>query len=135
MAANVKKTKSLLIGSRHAIKKVGKLDVRLSDESVEQVDSFDYLGLHVSNCRGTHILQDCVEEHIQDLRLYSKSSLTLQLKEWTLFLHKCILLLIESPVTLVKFSTALTLQLFKNSTHPKGKLKFGVKCERKVYLP
>ena len=50
MIANVKKTKSLLIGSKPAIKKAGKLEVRLSDESVEQLDSFDYLGLRVSNC-------------------------------------------------------------------------------------
>ena len=41
MIANVKKTKSLLIGPKPAIKKAGKLELWLSDESVEQVDSFD----------------------------------------------------------------------------------------------
>ena len=50
MIANVKKTKSLVTGSKSAIKKAGKLEVRLSDETVEQVDSFNYLGLRVSNC-------------------------------------------------------------------------------------
>ena len=57
MIANVKKRKSLLTGSKSAIKKAGNLEVRLSDETVEQVDSFDYLAWesHITRlCRRTH---------------------------------------------------------------------------------
>ena len=50
MIANVKKTKSLLIGSILVIKKAETLCVRLIKETVEQVEQFDYLGLCVSNC-------------------------------------------------------------------------------------
>ena len=65
MIANVKKTKSLQIGSKLTTKKVGKLDVRLSDETVKQVDSFDYLGLRVNNCLSweSHITRLCKRTH------------------------------------------------------------------------
>ena len=65
MIAIVKKTKSLQIGSKPAIKKAEKLEVRLSDETVEQVDSFDYLGLRVSNCLSceSHITRLCRRTH------------------------------------------------------------------------
>ena len=48
MKKNISKTKAIVIG-----KKPKKIDMRIKDESVEQVDSFKYLGRNISinmNC-------------------------------------------------------------------------------------
>ena len=68
MIANVKKTKSLLIASRPAIKKAERICVRLSNKTVEQLEQFGYLGfVLVIVCRGNHILQNHAKGLTQDL--------------------------------------------------------------------
>ena len=44
MKININKTKTMVIG-----RKPKKIDMRIKDESVEQVDSFKYLGCNISN--------------------------------------------------------------------------------------
>ena len=44
MNINVSKTKAMVIG-----RKPNKLDMRIKDETVEQVDSFKYLGCNISS--------------------------------------------------------------------------------------
>ena len=49
MIPNVKKTKSMLIGSRQALKKANKIEIYLDNEKLDEVSTFDYLGLRISN--------------------------------------------------------------------------------------
>ena len=49
MIANVKKTKAMLIGSRQTIKKAEKIKIHLNNKTIEQVTTFDYLGVRVNN--------------------------------------------------------------------------------------
>ena len=53
---------------------------------------------------------------IYHLRLYSKSALTLTLKEWHLMLSKCNSPLNESLMTLDEWETTLALGPFTNGT-------------------
>ena len=44
MKTNISKTKAMVIG-----RQPNKIDIRIKDESVEQVDSFKYLGCNISS--------------------------------------------------------------------------------------
>ena len=45
LTINIKKTKTMVFGSRHRVKKAGHVDIRIHNESLQQVPSYKYLGL------------------------------------------------------------------------------------------
>ena len=49
MIANVKKTKIMLIGSRQAVNKADNIEINLNKETIEQITSFDCLGIRTNN--------------------------------------------------------------------------------------
>ena len=49
MIANVKETKAMPIGSRQAVNKADNIEIHLNNETIEQVTSFDYLGVRTNN--------------------------------------------------------------------------------------
>lgn len=49
MIANTKKTKAMTIASRPALKKVSGLQLFLNNKSIEEVTTFNYLGLRINN--------------------------------------------------------------------------------------
>ena len=49
MIPNVKKTKSMVIGSRHALKRANDIEIYLDNEILDVVTTFDYLGVRISN--------------------------------------------------------------------------------------
>ena len=49
MIPNVKKTKSMVIGSRHALKRTNDIEIYLDNEILDVVTIFDYLGVRINN--------------------------------------------------------------------------------------
>ena len=93
MIANVKKTKAMLIGSRQAVNKVVNIEIHLNNETIEQVTSFDYLGVRTNNNDLSW------EPHISRLcqRTYSRLNF---LNRISAFLPKDVLLRIYKQTTL-----------------------------------
>ena len=48
MIANAKKTKTVVIGSRQAIKKASKIRIYLNKNLIDEVVTFDYLGVCIT---------------------------------------------------------------------------------------
>ena len=92
MIANVKKTKAMLIGSRQAVNKVVNIEIHLNNETIEQVTSFDHLGVRTNNVLS-------LEPHISRLcqRTYSRLNF---LNRISAFLPKDVLLRIYKQTTL-----------------------------------
>ncbi len=70
MIPNVKKTKSMVIGSRHALKRANDIEIYLDKEIVDVVTTFDYLGVRLTNTLSW-------EQHVSRIsqRLYPKLGL------------------------------------------------------------
>ena len=49
MIPNVKKTKTMVIGSRQALKKANKIEIYLDNKILDVVTTFYYLGVRISN--------------------------------------------------------------------------------------
>ena len=49
MIPNVKKTKYMVIGSRQAMKKANNIGIYLDSEMLDEVTTFDYLGVRICN--------------------------------------------------------------------------------------
>ena len=49
MIPNVKKTKTMVIGSRQALKKANKTEIYLDNKILDVVTTFDYLGVRINN--------------------------------------------------------------------------------------
>ncbi len=49
MIPNVKKTKSMVIGSRHALKRANDIEIYLDKEILDVVTTFDYLNVRLTN--------------------------------------------------------------------------------------
>ena len=65
MKININKAKTMVIG-----RKPKKIDMRIKDESVEQVDSFKYLGCNISSN------MNCCQEVKQRIAMARKKLLT-----------------------------------------------------------
>ncbi len=70
MIPNVKKTKSMVIGSRHALKRANDIEIYLDNEILDVVTTFDYLGVRLTNTLSW-------EQHVSRIsqRLYPKLGL------------------------------------------------------------
>ena len=70
MIPNVKKTKSMVIGSRHALKRANDIEIYLDKEILDVVTTFDYLGVRLTNTLSW-------EQHVSRIsqRLYPKLGL------------------------------------------------------------
>ena len=92
MIPNVKKTKSMVIGSRHALKMANDIEIYLDNEILDVVTTFDYLGVRISNILSW-------EQHVSRIcqRLYLKLGL---LNRISSFLPSVILLRIYKQTIL-----------------------------------
>ena len=87
-----KKTKSMLIGSRQALKKAKNIEIFLDNEKLDEVSTFDYRGLRASN-----ILSWDYRVNRSCQRMYPKFCLLNQL---SLFLPSSVLLRIYKQTVL-----------------------------------
>ena len=92
MIPNVKKTKTMVIGSRQALKKANKIEIYLDNKILDVVTTFDYLGVRINNILSW-------EHHIGRIcqRLYPKLGL---LNRISSFLPSTILLRIYKQTIL-----------------------------------
>ena len=92
MIPNVKKTKSMVIGSRHALKRANDIEIYLDNEILDVVTTFDYLGVRISDILSW-------EQHVSRIcqRLYPKLGL---LNRISSFLPSVILLRIYKQTIL-----------------------------------
>ena len=92
MIPNVKKTKTMVIGSRQALKKAHKIEIYLDNKILDVVTTFDYLGVRINNILSW-------EHHIGRIcqRLYPKFGL---LNRISSFLPSTILLRIYKQTIL-----------------------------------
>jgi hypothetical protein len=92
MIPNVKKTKSMISGSRQALKRANDIEIYLDNEILDVVTTFDYLGVRISNILSW-------EQHVSRIcqRLYPKLGL---LNRISSFLPSVILLRIYKQTIL-----------------------------------
>ena len=74
LTINIKKTKSMVFGSRHRVKKAGHVDMKINNEPLQQVPSYKYLGLMLDSTLNYN-------QHIQSV-LHLKLHLLAKLKRY-----------------------------------------------------
>ena len=77
MIPNVKKTKYMVIGSRQAMKKANNIGIYLDSEMLDEVTTFDYLGVRICNVLSW-------EHHVNKIcqRMYTKFGFHFYLRQF-----------------------------------------------------
>ena len=73
LTINIKKTKTMVFGSRHRVKKAGHIDIVIDNESLQHVPSYKYLGLTLdSTLNYNQHIQSVIRLVLHKLHLLSK---------------------------------------------------------------